>query len=47
MRELQEWMQRQCYQGKVEPNSTLGDAMEYMQDHWSGLTAFLRVPATR
>jgi len=29
---------------EVEPNSTLGKAMVYMQSHWETLTRFLSVP---
>jgi hypothetical protein len=28
----------------VEPNSGLGEAIVYMQNHWEKLTLFLRVP---
>ncbi len=37
-------MQQQFDERKVEPNSTLGEAIEYMQKHWTKLTLFLRVP---
>jgi transposase len=43
MRALQQWMQAQFAERRVEPNSTLGDAIQYMTDHWEGLTLFLRV----
>lgn len=43
MSELKRWMTAQIEERKIEPNSTLGDAIEYMQDHWWGLTQFLRV----
>jgi transposase len=43
MKRLKEWMQAQFAERKVEPNSTLGDAIQYMTDHWEGLTLFLRV----
>ena len=29
---------------RVEPNSGLGQAITYMQNHWEKLTLFLRVP---
>ena len=36
---------RELTDGKqVEPNSGLGDAIEYMEKHWSRLTLFLREP---
>lgn len=43
MDDLARWMERQLETGKIERNSTLGEAIEYMQDHWIGLTQFLRV----
>ncbi|HSY08110.1 MAG TPA: IS66 family transposase [Steroidobacteraceae bacterium] len=42
MKTLATWMEDQFKQRKVEPNSTLGDAIQYMTDHWEGLTLFLR-----
>lgn len=44
MRTLSEWMQAQFAERRVEPNSGLGDAIQYMQNHWDALTLFLRVP---
>jgi transposase len=41
---LEQWMKRQLEEHKVEPNSGLGEAIRYMQKHWSKLTLFLRVP---
>jgi hypothetical protein len=41
---LQQWMQEQFAQRKVEPNSGLGKAIAYMQKHWEKLTLFLREP---
>jgi transposase len=29
---------------QVEPNSSLGKAIQYLKNHWEGLTLFLRVP---
>jgi transposase len=43
MQALENWMQAQFAGRKVEPNSTLGDAIRYMQSHWPALTLFLRV----
>ena len=34
----------QFEQRKIEPNGTLGSAIEYMTKHWDALTLFLRVP---
>lgn len=44
MAELEAWMAAQIDEKKVEPNSGLGDAIAYMQNHWAELTLFLRVP---
>jgi hypothetical protein len=43
MAELEKWFKAQFSEKKVEPNSTLGDAIQYMQKHWHELTQFLRV----
>ena len=29
---------------KVEPNSALGKAIKYLENHWEGLTLFLKIP---
>lgn len=42
--ELKCWMDTQIREGKVEPNSGLGEAIEYARDHWEKLTRFLEVP---
>jgi transposase len=44
MAELETWMAAQIDERKVEPNSGLGEAIAYMQNHWEKLTLFLRVP---
>jgi len=44
MEALENWMRVQFDERKVEPNSSLGDAITYMQKRWSELTLFLRVP---
>jgi len=41
---LEQWMQRQFDERLIEPNSSLGAAILYMQKRWSELTLFLRVP---
>jgi transposase len=41
---LAEWMQAQFAERRVEPNSSLGEAIQYMQKRWDALTLFLRVP---
>ena len=43
MAELKHWLQKQCDDRLVEPNSSLGKAMAYMQDHWETLTRFLAI----
>jgi transposase len=44
MADLEAWMKTQIEDRKVEPNSSLGEAIAYMRKHWSELTLFLRVP---
>jgi transposase len=41
---LQGWMAKQIEQRKVEPNSSLGEAIAYMLKRWDKLTLFLRKP---
>ena len=42
--QLQQWLQTQLDQKKVEPNSGLGQASNYMLKRWEPLTRFLVVP---
>jgi hypothetical protein len=44
MDDLQKWMQEQIEHKKVEPNSGLGEAIQYMLKRWQTLTRFLSVP---
>ena len=44
MQQLEEWLDDQLKEKKAEPNSGLGKAIAYMQNHWPALTLFLRVP---
>src|SRR6266516_1405242 len=44
MEALQKWLAKQIDEHLVEPNSTLGKAMVYMQRHWETLTRFLSIP---
>lgn len=44
MQALHDWMDQQIKDHMVEPNSGLGQAIAYMQNHWEKLTLFLRVP---
>lgn len=43
MDELHLWLQAQFDEKRVEPNSSLGEAISYMLRHWDKLTLFLRV----
>ena len=44
MDDLEKWLKKQFDDRLVEPNSALGRAIRYMQNHWSKLTQFLTVP---
>jgi transposase len=44
MNELKTWLTEQIEEKKVEPNSSLGEAISYMLKHWKALTLFLREP---
>ena len=41
---LKQWLQKQVEDRLVEPNSSLGKAMTYLQTHWKTLTRFLSIP---
>ncbi len=41
---LHTWLQEQLEQKKVEPNSGMGGAIQYLLNHWDPLTLFLRIP---
>lgn len=41
---LHQWLERQCVERLVEPNSSLGKAISYMLGHWQTLTRFLTIP---
>jgi transposase len=41
---LEKWLKEQIDEKKVEPNSALGDAIFYMNNHWTELVQFLHVP---
>jgi hypothetical protein len=43
MTKLETWLHQQIDEKKVEPNSSLGEAIGYMIDHWEPLTRFLKV----
>ena len=40
---LKSWLEKQLRDRLVEPNSSLGKAISYMQGHWETLTRFLSV----
>jgi transposase len=42
MTTLETWLSEQFAQRQVEPNSSLGGAIDYMRKHWPELTLFLR-----
>lgn len=42
MATLESWLAAQLAKRNVEPNSGLGEAIQYMRKHWSELTLFLR-----
>jgi transposase len=44
MAALKDWLDTQFATRAVEPNSSLGKAIRYLQTRWQGLTQFLRVP---
>jgi transposase len=44
MEGLKQWMEEQLEQKVVEPNSSLGEAINYMLKRWEPLTLFLREP---
>jgi len=44
MADLATWMKEKVANREVEPNSSLGEAIAYMQKHWEKLTLFLREP---
>ena len=41
---LEQWCRKQFEDRLVEPNSSLGQAISYLQNHWEKLTLFLREP---
>ena len=43
MKGLEAWLHQQIDQKTVEPNSSLGETIRYMIDHWEPLTRFLHV----
>jgi transposase len=44
MEALEKWMKMQFTERIIEPNSSLGAAILYMQKRWAELTLFLRIP---
>lgn len=44
MEEIRTYCQHLIDEHKVEPNSSFGKAINYLNEHWEGLTLFLRLP---
>ena len=44
MDDLKAWLEQQLADRLVEPNSSLGQAITYMHNHWQTLTRFLSIP---
>lgn len=44
MEALKEWMEQQIAERRVEPNSRLGGAFDYLLKRWDALTRFLEIP---
>ena len=44
MAEIKTYCQALVDEKQVEPNSSLGKAIQYLNNHWVGLTLFLRMP---
>ena len=44
MENLKQWMEQKIEDKEVEPNSSLGEAINYMLNRWEPLTLFLRRP---
>ena len=44
MNKLKGWLEQQTAQRRVEPNSSLGQAIDYLLAHWPTLTRFLHEP---
>jgi transposase len=44
MKELKRWLEEQTAQRLVEPNSSVGNAIADLLDHWETLTRFLHHP---
>lgn len=42
MDDLKDWLDRQFEEKRVEPNSSLGEAIRYLRKRWDALTLFLR-----
>jgi transposase len=44
MARLKAYCQELVNTKQVEPNSSLGKAIQYLENHWEGFTLFLRIP---
>lgn len=43
MNSLKDWLNKLIEERKVQPNSSMGKAIKYFNNHWIGLTQFLKV----
>lgn len=43
MESLKDWCEKSFEEKKIEPNSSLGKAVNYVLNHWPGLTKFLQI----
>jgi deoxycytidylate deaminase len=44
MTKLKAWLEQQTEEQRVEPNSSIGQAITYVLNHWELLTRFLTIP---
>lgn len=44
MNEMKAYSERLMDAKQIEPNSSFGKAVQYLRNHWGGLTLFLRIP---
>ena len=44
MKRLQAWMTQKLEEKRIEPNSGMGQAFNYMLERWDKMTVFLRIP---
>ena len=44
MKEIRKYCQQLIKDKKIEPNSSFGKAIQYLENHWNGLTLFTKIP---